>query len=334
MPKRNSILRLLALVVLAINFAAVIKADVRFASGKSALKIPFRLYNNHIYLSVGVKDSKPLWFILDTGAPNIINGRNSKTLNLKLTPVGQTSGVGENSTDVSIVENVSFKLSGVTYKERQVAVVNLENIEECANKVTVDPEGKIAFREQPLIGDERQLIDGVFGNGFLKNFVVEIDYAAQLINLYEPKSYRYSGSGKTISLELTDNHIYVRASLAASKQKPVNARLMIDSGAAVALTLNRPFLDANKLLAPKEQTNTFNVCGIGGDSKTQIGSLESLTLDNLTVENPITLFSQASNGVLARDDFDGIIGNAVLRHYKVIFDYLRRRMILESPSKK
>ena len=42
--------------------------DVRFASGQSALKIPIELSKNIILLQAQVNDSRPLWFILDTGA--------------------------------------------------------------------------------------------------------------------------------------------------------------------------------------------------------------------------------------------------------------------------
>jgi Aspartyl protease len=307
---------------------------IRFTSGKSALKIPFKLYNNHIYTRVRVNNSKPLWFLIDTGAGNIINARNAKTIGLKLTPVGQTTGVGESSVDVSLAENISFALPSATYREQKVAVLSLESVEDCANEIAVDLEGQIVLRKQPLKGTERQPIDGVLGDDFFKNFVVEIDYSAQFINLYDPQGYNYSGRGTAIPIELTDNHIYLRALLTASQQKTVNSRLMIDSGSMVALILNRPFVEKNNLLPPKEQTTPFNVCGIGGDSKTQVGNLKNLKLENLNYENPVVMFSQAANGVLAREDFDGSIGNAILRRFKVIFDYSRKQMILESTLKK
>ncbi|HKV37230.1 MAG TPA: hypothetical protein VJP89_23005, partial [Pyrinomonadaceae bacterium] len=72
--------RLIVASVLVIAFAAVSlgkPSDVRFASGKSALNIPFKLLNNHIYLQVSVNDAEPLWFLLDTGAANIINRRHA-----------------------------------------------------------------------------------------------------------------------------------------------------------------------------------------------------------------------------------------------------------------
>lgn len=109
---------------------------------------------------------------------------------------------------------------------------------------------------------------------------------------------------------------------------------MIDTGFMGALILNRPFVEKSGLLPPDEQTTPFELCGIGGTSKTRIGTLESLRLGSADVKAPVTLFSQAAEGNLSREDFDGMIGNALLRRFKVVFDYSRSRMFLESSTKK
>src|SRR5215203_5229338 len=168
-------------------------SDVRFTSGRSALKIPFRLYNNHIYLRVAVNGSSPLWLLLDTGAPNIIDSRHARALGLKLTPAGRVIGSGGKEVDVSSAGDVSFALPGVTVARQKVGVLPLGEIEECANEIDVDRHGNISRRGKPLTNDQRQPFDGVLGEEFLRLFVVEIDYATQLINLYEQRGYHYSG---------------------------------------------------------------------------------------------------------------------------------------------
>jgi hypothetical protein len=304
--------------------------DVRFASGKSALNLPLRIYNNHVYLQVSVNNAKPLWFLLDTGVGSIIiNLRNARALGLKLDPAGQTTGVGEGLADVFFAENVSFTLPGVTIAHEKFAVLSLENVEECSNKIDVDLQGKITWRAQAAKGDEQQPIDGVLGDEFFRLFVVEIDYAAKSINLYDPKSYHYQGKGERIPLEVTQNHIYMRAPITASGRSSINGLFMIDTGSAGALVLTSPFVEQHELLPPPSQTTPFSICGIGGDSQTQIGTLTEIRLGKLKIENPMTMFSQATNGVLSSPDFSGHVGNAILRRFKVVFDYSRRVMILD-----
>ena len=108
---------------------------------------------------------------------------------------------------------------------------------------------------------------------------------------------------------------------------------MIDTGNMGALLLHRPFVEKNRLLPPDNESTPFEVCGIGGGSMSRMGKLESLRLGSLDVKSPVTLFSQAKAGNLISTDYDGLIGNAILRRFNVVFDHSRSRMILESPTK-
>jgi predicted metalloprotease with PDZ domain len=72
--------------------------------------------------------------------------------------------------------------------------------------------------------------------------------------------------------------------------------------------------------------------GLGGDTTTVIGRLDSLKLGRFILERPIVDFAKDRNGALARTDIDGIIGGEVFRRFKVIFDYSRMQIILEPNS--
>ena len=207
----------------------------------------------------------------------------------------------------------------------------MENVEECSRKIEADPQGRITWRAQAATKNDAQPIDGVLGAELFRLFVVEIDYQTKTINLHDPENYRYQGKGERIQLEMRQHWIFMRAPITASSRPLITGLLMIDSGSAAALVLNSPFVEQNRLLPPANQTTSFPVCGIGGDSQTQIGTLAEIRLGSLKIENPVTMFSQARNGVLASSDFSGHIGNAILRRFKVVFDYSRSVMILEKP---
>lgn len=325
-------IRLFFLIVFAVSLSAApaAAADVRFASGRNALKIPFRLYSNHVYVHVSVNGSAPLWLLLDTGAGNILDDRHARALGLKLDSPGRTIGSGEGEVDYAYARDVSYALPGVTVTKQKFAVVKLSDVEQCANSVEVDRQGEIRRRPQPLTGDQRQPLDGVLGAEFFKLFVVEIDYGTQSISLYHPGSYKYDGQGEVIPLEIA-GHIFARGSLKSSKSGVMPGRFLIDTGAMTSLMLNRPFVEKSGLMPPADQTRPFELCGIGGGSPSRIGTLESLRLGSIEVKNPIAVFSEARAGSLASEDYDGMIGNAMLRHFKVVFDYSRKRMILEAP---
>lgn len=309
-------------------------AVARFAdpagSGGSARRIPFKLWNNHIYIQTSVNDSPPLWFLLDTGASTFLSRRVADTFKLPLTPRGRVGGVGETTIEIWSAEDISFRFSGVEYARRRVGVIATEPIEVCANRIKADENGKITRLEKAAQGDQYQAIDGILGSDFFQTFVVEIDYDKQMIDLYDPKSYQYAGTGEIFRLEMAGIHIFVRAPLNATADKIfTDSRFLVDTGAVGALFLNTPFVDNNKLLPPPEQTKPQELCGIGGTTASQVGTIESLQLKSHRLDKPVTVFSQSGGGVLTRPDFDGIIGNAILRRFRVIFDYSRNQMILE-----
>ncbi len=305
--------QIIALVILAgcLSIASYASSsDIHFDSGKSALKIPFELHNNQIYLQIPINGSKPLWFILDTGARTVISRSAAQKLDLELREQGQFQSTGELiSFKVASTKNVSFKLPGAALTIQNVAVVVFEDVEKCVGHTA----------------------DGIFGLEFFNSSVVEIDYKKRLINVYEAKSYKYSGKGEAVSLEpLSSGLITVRADVTPSNRTSITGKFMIDTGFTLSLLLNSPFVEGNKLLAAGQGQN-LTVCGFG-EAKAIKDKVAALRLGSFKFDDLNTILSQAKSGVNAADDFDGLIGGEILSQFKVIFDYSRGRMILESYS--
>lgn len=279
---------------------------VLFASGKSALKIPFELSGNLVLVQVRVNNSDSLRFILDTGADtSVIDAQRAKALHLM--PQGKIVGNGgAGSSEATFTKGISITLPGVELLDQTIYALPLESLSALGRK-----------------------IDGVLGNDVLDKFVVEIDYAATTISLYEPQDYRYSGSGEIIPLTIDEGLPFVRASITPEGRDPVEAKFEIDSGSTGAILLNTPFVKKHNLLASVPKTIQTNAGGIGGTAKTFIGRIKNARLGRFIIDRPITHFSQATQGDYASSNYDGLIGGEILRRFKVIFDYSRRQMVLE-----
>ena len=277
---------------------------------QTALRIPFEITKGgHIMLSVRINGSEPVWFGFDSGAEQtLISQRQAAALKLKLQGDMQATGTGEGTVDFALAKNVSFNLSGVQFVLREVGVLPLE------------------FSSN----DSAHPLAGLIGYDLAKRFVIEIDYAAHVINLYNPRGYRYLGRGEAIPIRMMDNNPHVPVKIVLPGLAPVKGMFVIDSGAGTDLEFYSPFVKAHRLLDSTQETTEAATEGIGGISKIRIGRATNLQLGSLVIQNPVVHFSLAAKGDNAGIIGAGVIGGKLLSKFKkVIFDRARRRLILE-----
>ncbi|HEX8734972.1 MAG TPA: aspartyl protease family protein [Pyrinomonadaceae bacterium] len=294
------------------NAAAQPKTDSQKAI--AVAKIPFEISaDGHIFLRARVNDSAPLLFGLDSGfEQTAIATKQAKALNLKTYGDSQVTGGGEQTEDFSFTKDVSFDLPGVNFKLKEIGV--------------------LALNFPALAGGES--IAGILGYDFISRFVVEIDYAGKVINLYHPQSYRYRGRGEILPIKIIDNYPSVRATVRLPGLAPVSGMFVIDTGAGNDIFFHSPFVRRYKLLNSKQETAEAATLGIGGTSKIRIGRANEIRLGRTVIANPGVHFSLATKGDSATALSAGHIGNGVFRQFKlVIFDQTRRRLILEPNNK-
>jgi predicted aspartyl protease len=300
------------------NAAAQTPGDtgaVRFTAGNSALAIPFDLYDGLIVVHVGVNGSAPLSFILDTGASSTtLSVRLAPALGLNLQSVGKTSGgIGERPDAYLVTDPLVFELPGVAVSGPPVAAVPLEMTEQCIRSGSADT----TYRA----------IDGILGESFLRKVVVEIDFDARTINVHAPTTYKYAGPGRSLPLEMSGGLIFVRGTVKPAGRPPIRARFLIDTGSETPLSATEAFTKRAGLLRSSARVTPAKECGIGGFSRSThvVGTLQEVELGGLRVHNPTTVFNQRPS----TPGYDVLLGNPILRQFKVVFDYPHRRMILE-----
>lgn len=273
--------------------------DLQFSSVQSINRIPFERVGNFIYLRARLNDSESLRFLLDTGATaSYFDVERAKALNL---------------TRENFVKGVSLDFSGLKRLNQNFLPQRL---------------GFGIYNGHA--------IDGLLGYDFISRFVIEIDYSANTVSLHEPNSYQYSGSGEIIPLTLLEDDSggkvpLVQVKIAQQGRTAIEGKFIADTAVRSAVSFNTPFVDANKLLQSAGKTIQVPLGGgaIVRESLQSIGRVPKLMLGRLALKNPLAIFFQDKQGILASPEFDGVIGAEILRRFKVIFDYSRKRMILE-----
>ena len=283
-------------------------ATVKQQPTRKVSQFPFELNGNMIFLPVRVNGSSPLSFGLDTGAYlSVINTPVAEQLKLKMG--GRAVGFGAGGQVPSLqLSDVTLDINGATLKDLDLSAIALGAIENSLGR--------------PM--------DGILGAEFFKRYVVELDYEKKEMTLYEPGDFVYSGPGEILPLTFYHNHPYVRAKVSLPGLKPVEGEFVIDAGSNFPVILLPSFIERNNLRKSLPSTITTFGRGVGGEVRMPIGRANMLELGRLKLEHLVTAFPV--NGWFGEQGKAGNIGSAVLRRFRVIFDYSRDRMILE-PNK-
>jgi hypothetical protein len=301
-------LTLIATCLLTPAFLAAAQSPAyRFTAGSSSVRVPIELANDLIVLKVRVNSSRPLHFIFDTGASiSVIDPQTAKALGLRAKGKLNLDATG-GSVQSGLIGPVSLSLATVTVFKQTLATIDLD-----------------AFA--PLFGYK---VDGIIGHDFINNFVIEIDYGAGLMSLYETSSYKYAGAGESIPIELVEKTPFVRGRIGLNGREPIEGKFEVDSGGTGILNLNTPFVNKHKMLETLTTQAQSKLGGAGGSAAAVKARVPMVELGSLVVRNPLVVFAQGTEGSESKTEYDGELGAGFLSRFKTILDYSRSQIILE-----
>ena len=280
-------------------------ASPAFAQQRKSIAVPFETSNNIIIVQALANGSKPLSFILDTGAGgSVINKRRAIELGLKLEGDNAVT-TGDGDVEAATVKNAEIKLSGASLR---------------MNLTAIDLSGLEA-------GIGRH-IDGILGYDVFARYVVEIDYIAHIVKLQDPKRYKYAGRGLTIPITIEDNRPFIRGSVAQPGTRSPEGRFEFDTGQVSAVILGETFTTQNRLLSARTiQLTTGSI--LAGRSSVRTGRIRELHIGGIVIRNPVTNFVLGDRGEADTTSYAGQIGGEILRRFRVVIDYPRKRVMLE-----
>lgn len=269
---------------------------------------------NYVFIKARVNGSEPLTFLLDSGAGSglILYFKAAESLRLTLQGKGKASGGGESTFDTSLIKGATLSLGGVEITNQNFVVFPPDRARPASDRV----------------------VDGVIGYALFSRYVVEVDYQARVVNLYEPKTYQYTGSGQTIPIKVQGNVPFAQIELPIAGRKALEGEFIVDMGAGrFTVILNTPVMESRNLLAVAQKTiEELGAQGVGGSVKLLVGRWPEIRLGRFTFTSALIYFAQDQKGIFASSEFSGIMGGELLRRFKVIFDYAHKRMYVEPNS--
>lgn len=271
--------------------------------------VPFG-YRHHLYFDAVVRDSVPARLIFDSGNTHLLFDSTfyaenfSHTGSLRKSMLGGAGGGMElASIDPS---GWQYRIGGHAMQEPMAVVVNLRKI----------------------VGNEA---DGMFGMSFMQGRKVAFNYADGYMKIL-PADYQPDSSYHTIAcrwLDAGNMRLQLPMRLTFEDNSTLDGEFLVDMGASSTLILGRgaaskisPELLAN---APKRH---FTVGGIGGSSTEHILALNGVEVGGFQLPPMSLFYSNNTQGALASTAYAGLVGNALLERFDLIFDFAECKMHL------
>lgn len=313
--RRRRIVAISAVALCVALFAAAL-AEVREparGSARQVASIPFELIENKIVIRGQINGSRELRLVFDTGMIGgalLNNPALAREIGLEMDGQVTAAGVGAGKTvSAGLARGARIRLGDVEFAQQTVVVM---------------PEDSDYSRATRLLP-----FDGIVGYSLLDRYVCRIDHDAKRLTLYRKKGYRYEGQGTEVPIVVQAQKSYVVAELVLADDAAVPVKLIIDTGAGCALSLIEDSSEAIK--APPETISTTLGRGIQGKRGGRIGRMRGLRVGGFMLRNPVTTFPFSPIRGLSADR-QGLLGNDALKRFNIVFDYRRKRMILEPSS--
>ena len=276
-------------------------------------RVSFQRHMNLVIIQGRVDGQGPINFLVDSGAGSsmVLDIESAKKFKLKMgDPIrgGKTAQGG--TMTLRFVPQVSFEVGGHAETLKNVLVA-------------------------PCLGHARTMlgidVHGIVGTPFLKRVTAEFDYESKEMVLHDPEKYKYSGDGAMLDLEFdpkVSNLPFTTAVFNAKKGGKRKVRMLVDSGGSTLATGGLGLSEDIEQIVPDDAPRVPTQ-GVSGLADTPEGTIHASYLTRLDrMELGPYVLERPTLSCGSTHSFN-LIGGEVLRRFDVVFDYRRKRMILE-----
>lgn len=263
-------------------------------------------YSNHLYFDVVLRDSVPARMIFDTGNTNLLIDNKlfkeyfapSETLQRTL-----IQGTG-NSLEAVYRDTSDWKYSIGEYNQTE--------------------QGAIIMDLQKILGNEA---DGMFGMEFMRGRKVEFNYADGYM-LILPQEAQPAEGYTCVKCKWLDNRearMVMPISLKINDAVSFDGNFLVDIGSSGGVSLNSSLvakLKLNRALTDVKK-KIYDTGGVGGSRTDYIFTAKGISVAGCELKDVVTDFSGNTQGMMANDNFDGLVGNALFERFDVIFDFAK-----------
>lgn len=272
-------------------------------------ELPFETTGGRVYVptSIGGKDVP---MILDSGAGvTLIDSDLAKDIQAKSNGEIPVGGAGEQAQKGALLKDTTVWLSG---KAAQSMVF-------------------LAMPLKPMFPFEGRRMHGILGADLFNRYIVQIDYPASKVRLYDPATYAHQGKSASLPLKFANNLPQIDVKLDVPTLGLTPGVAMIDTGASGTVTLTAQFGRKHDLAAklPKGPTAPLSG-GVGGLTQGRLLRLNTVQIGEHSLAKPVGMLTISAGGATGSGaGYDCLIGADILKRFVVTFDYAQKRVWFE-----
>ena len=266
-------------------------------------RVPFELAGDHIFVRVRVNGHGPYSFVVDTGASrSAFSDRLARELKLPRWPFHVKAQALGGWANLYALRGIRVEIGGVEYFPTPMTSLDLPD-----------------FGQRPL--------DGLLGADLFRRFVVEMDFAAREIRLFNPQTWKPEPGYEALPLRFHHGVPLIPAQVGKGAGDKASGRFMIDSGYSGWLMLTESFIRSNQLFQVAGELVPERGADAVGSLERARGRVPSIALGPFELNQPIAHFE--CHPLLNPNGLAGTLGTGLLRRFQLVFDYRHRKLWLK-----
>ncbi len=277
------------------------------------IMIPFERHDNFIIVKVLFQGFFPLRFIVDTGAEHTI-----------------------------LIKKEIAELLQVTY-ERELKIMGTDLVTEIkayiARRVRLELTNLTLDKDILVLDDDYFKFDkfagldvqGIIGAEVFKGHILKVDYTRQMLTIYTPSVFedRETKKFEKIPIEIIKSKPYVRFDAKISSDSTVSLKLLLDTGASLALLLHT--YSTPGLTLPLNTIKGNIGSGLGGQIEGYLGRVREFKMGKSEVRGVISHFQELNktSDSVYLSGRNGLIGGDLLSRFNFIVDFVNEKLYLQ-----
>jgi len=276
--------------------------DFHFNGNQKRQSLHFTSIKNLIIIPLYINEKGPYDFVLDTGVGPLIITEPSIIDSLNFTKMRKikVSGLGLETIEAFVSQNIKASVgrAGVDHIPTAILKEDLFNLS-----------GHLGIK-----------IYGLIGFSFFNSFIVDIRYSENRIIFSDPDTrIKYKGSKIPIVLESQKPYVYAEVDVPGNGK--IKTKLLMDTGASHALSME--MLNGEMFPLPYSKIKANLGMSLSGQIKGYIGRIKEFSIGDFDFKDVISGFPDY-NVISQKLDLktrNGNIGADLLRKFNIQFNY-------------